>query len=462
MDYVKVKRAVPILLFLFVFSLVVDNSFKLISVAIADDLNISVTTVSWQTTLAGLVIGIGAVVYSSLSDAISIRTLFIYGVCLIIIGSVIGYIFQHQFAVILAARIIQTAGLAAAETLYVIYVAKYLSKDDQKTYLGLSTSSYSLSLVIGTLSGGFISTYLHWTNMFLLALIVVFTLPFLFKLLPKEDFVNRTHLDFIGLILIATIATTIMLFITNFNWLYMVAALVVIAIFTFYIKNAKHPLVDKSCFQNKRYASYLFIVFVMYAIQLGYIFTFPFIMQQIYHFKLDTTSLLLIPGYLVAVVIGALSGKIGHFLSSKQAIITAIVLIAFSLLLSSLTVGTHVSIFVISMILFAGSFALMYAPLLNETIRTIDTKLTGVAIGFYNLIINVAVSVGIAVAAVLIDHKSLNLPGHHSVATHFGVILMILGIMSILGLILFIILNKWTQSESNSQSSEPNSIKVPE
>lgn len=384
MDYVKVKRAVPILLFLFVFSLVIDNSFKLISVAVADDLNISMTTVSWQTTLAGLVIGIGAVVYSSLSDAISIRTLFIYGVCLIIIGSVIGYIFQHQFTVILAARIIQTAGLAAAETLYMIYVAKYLSKDDQKTYLGLSTSSYSLSLVIGTLSGGFISTYLHWTNMFLLALIVVFTLPFLFKLLPKEDFVNRTHLDFIGLILIATIATTILLFITNFNWLYMVAALVVIAIFTFHIKNAKHPLVDKSFFQNKRYASYLFIV--LYAIQLGYIFTFPFIMQQIYHFKLDTTSLLLIPGCLVAVVIGALSGKIGYFLSSKQAIITAIVLIAFSLLLPSLTVRTHVSIFVISMILFAGSFAIMYAPLLNETIRIIDIKLTGVAIGFYNLI----------------------------------------------------------------------------
>ncbi|MBV5134093.1 MFS transporter [Staphylococcus epidermidis] len=449
MDYVKVKRAVPILLFLFVFSLVIDNSFKLISVAIADDLNISVTTVSWQATLAGLVIGIGAVVYASLSDAISIRTLFIYGVFLIIIGSIIGYVFQNQFALILAGRIIQTAGLAAAETLYVIYVAKYLSKDDQKTYLGLSTSSYSLSLVIGTLSGGFISTYLHWTNMFLIALIVVFTLPFLFKLLPKEKSVNKAHLDFIGLILIATIATTIMLFITNFNWLYMFAAVIVIVIFAIYIKNAKQPLVDKKFFQNKRYASFLFIVFVMYSIQLGYIFTFPFIMQQIYNFKLDTTSLLLIPGYLVAVVVGALSGKIGKYLSSKQSIITAIILIAISLFLPSLTVGKHVSIFVISMILFAGSFALMYAPLLNETIRTIDVKQTGVAIGFYNLIINVAVSVGIAIAAALIDYKQLNFPGQNSIETHFGMVLMILGLMSILGLVLFIFLNKWTESQVN-------------
>ncbi len=74
-------------------------------------------------------------------------------------------------------------------------------KEDQKTYLGLSTSSYSLSLVIGTLSGGFISTYLHWTNMFLIALIVDITLPFLFKLLPKENNTNKAHLDFVGLIM---------------------------------------------------------------------------------------------------------------------------------------------------------------------------------------------------------------------------------------------------------------------
>lgn len=350
-EYSKIKKAVPILLFLFVFSLVIDNSFKLISVAIADDLNISVTTVSWQATLAGLVIGIGAVVYASLSDAISIRTLFIYGVILIIIGSIIGYIFQHQFALLLVGRIIQTAGLAAAETLYVIYVAKYLSKEDQKTYLGLSTSSYSLSLVIGTLSGGFISTYLHWTNMFLIALIVVFTLPFLFKLLPKENNTNKAHLDFVGLILVATIATTVMLFITNFNWLYMIGALIAIIVLRYILKCAT-SISKQIIFQNKRYASFLFIVFVMYAIQLGYIFTFPFIMEQIYHLQLDTTSLLLVPGYIVAVIVGALSGKIGEYLNSKQAIITAIILIALSLILPAFAVGNHISIFVISMIFF--------------------------------------------------------------------------------------------------------------
>ncbi len=48
-------------------------------------------------------------------------------------------------------------------------------------------------------------------------------------------------------------------------------------------------------------------------------------MEQIYHLQLDTTSLLLVPGYIVAVIVGALSGKIGEYLNSKQAIITAII-----------------------------------------------------------------------------------------------------------------------------------------
>ncbi|MDN8899322.1 hypothetical protein Q0O45_13580, partial [Staphylococcus aureus] len=80
-------------------------------------------------------------------------------------------------------------------------------------------------------------------NMFLIALIVVFTFPFLFKLLPKENNKNKDHLDFVGLIIVATIATTVMLFITNFNWVYMIGALIAIIVCALYIKVAHRPVV---------------------------------------------------------------------------------------------------------------------------------------------------------------------------------------------------------------------------
>ena len=90
------KAAVPVILFTFVFSLVIDNGFKFMSKPIADDLHLSATTVSLQATLAGIVIGIGAVVYAALADTFSIKKLLYVGIGLTVIGSIIGNSFRDE------------------------------------------------------------------------------------------------------------------------------------------------------------------------------------------------------------------------------------------------------------------------------------------------------------------------------------------------------------------------------
>ncbi len=404
-NYNRVKKAVPAILFFFVFALIIDNSFKLISVEIANDLGISASTVSWQATLAGLVIGIGAVVYASLADSINIRTLIIAGIILTCVGSVLGFVFQDSFMMILISRVIQASGLAAAETLYVIFVMKHLHKKDQKLFLGLSTSSYSLSLVIGSVTGGYISTYLDWTILFIVPLLSLLILPFIMKYLPKEES-KKSSIDVIGLILIAAIATSIMLYMSNFNWIFIVLFIIAIGLFIAYIQRSSKALISISFFKNKQFVNTLGIAFIVYSIQLGYIFMFPFLIQDLYGYELDKVSLLLIPGYIIAVIVGALSGKISTFLSSKMTISIAILCIALSLVLPGLFVESSVIIFVISMILFSGSFALMYAPLLDTCIGTIATEKTGTAIGFYNLIINVSASIGVSYTATMMDSLS--------------------------------------------------------
>ncbi|MFS0654801.1 MFS transporter [Bacillus sp. 179-C3.3 HS] len=403
----NVKKAIPIILLFFVFALIIDNSFKLISVEIANDLGISATTVSWQATLAGLVIGIGAVVYASLSDSISIRTLLTAGIIFICIGSLMGYFFHDSFEMIIVSRIIQTAGLAAAETLYVIFVSKHLPREEQKKFLGLSTSSFSLSLVIGSITGGYVSTYLHWTTLFLIPLLSLLILPFILKYLPKEEG-KRSQVDYIGLLLIAVIATSVMLFISNFNWIYIVMLVVAVALFIKYISKSEKSLISISFFKNKRFVFTLLTAFVIYTVQLGYIFMFPFLLEKVYGLNLDVISLLLIPGYVMAIIVGALSGKIGKVLSSKKAITFAMIGIALSLILPALFVESSLIIFVISMMLFSGSFAFMYAPLLDTCINTIPKEKAGTAIGFYNLILNVAVSIGITYTAAMIDGMPFN------------------------------------------------------
>lgn len=79
---VNPKAAVPILLFVFVFSLIIDNGFKTMTMPIAEALEISDKTASLQASLAGVIIGIGAVVYAALADSISIRKLMLTGIVL--------------------------------------------------------------------------------------------------------------------------------------------------------------------------------------------------------------------------------------------------------------------------------------------------------------------------------------------------------------------------------------------
>ena len=259
---VNPKSAVPVLLALFVFSLIMDNGFKLLSPSIASSLGISENTVSLQATLPGILIGIGAVVYAALSDSVSIRKLMIFAVIVMAAGSIIGFALQGSFAGVLTGRIIQTSGLAAAETLYVIWVTKHFTGDDQKKYLGYSTAAFQLSLLLGAVGSGFIATYVGWTAFFLLNLVALVTIPFILKYVPVED-TGHSNLDVFGLFLVATIASGIVLFMQNFNWWFLLPAITGTAVFGWHISVHRNALITKEFFGNKRYTMMLMVVFVI-------------------------------------------------------------------------------------------------------------------------------------------------------------------------------------------------------
>jgi DHA2 family metal-tetracycline-proton antiporter-like MFS transporter len=432
------KAAVPVLLSLFVFSLIMDNGFKLLSPSIASSLGLSENTVSLQATLPGILIGVGAVVYAALSDSISIRTLMIFAVVVMVIGSLIGFALQGSFAGVLTGRIIQTCGLAAAETLYVIWATRHFEGAEQKKYLGYSTAAFQLSLLLGALGSGFIATYIGWTAFFLLNLVAVLTIPFILKYVPAER-ARQSHLDVFGIFLVAVIATGIVLFMQKFNWWFLLPAVAAAAVFWWHISTHQNAMITREFFRNKRYTMMLAVVFVIYSVQLGYQFIFPFIIEGIYGWKLSSVALLLVPGYTAAVIVGALSGKIAARLSSRRAIVVAMTMIAVALAMPAFLIGGWVGTFAISMVLFGSGFALMYAPLLSTAIRDVPKTKGGIAIGFYNLIINMAIPIGIAFAAKLrnLGLSLTSFAGQSPEEASYGSVLLILAIMTMLALLLY-------------------------
>ena len=404
------KAAVPVILFTFVFSLVIDNGFKFMSKPIADDLHLSATTVSLQATLAGIVIGIGAVVYAALADTFSIKKLLYVGIGLTVIGSIIGFVFQHSWPMVLTGRIIQTTGLAGAETLYVIYVTKHISTKDQKTYLGFSTAAFQLAMLIGVLTSGFVSTYISWTAMFLVSAALILAVPFIAKTVPDDEKVSA-NLDVIGLFLIGVFATFAVIFMQEFQPIYAVFSVIGVVLCAVYIKINNKALVRPEFFLNGRYVWALVVVLILYSVQLGYIFFFPFIVSTLHGLGTDTASMLIAPGYACATAVGAASGAIAKVLKTRPAIIIALSSICGALVIPAIIPDTSLWLLILSMMFFGSGFALMYAPLMASAIKKIPAEKTGVAIGFYNLTINIAIPVGIAYTAKLIDIEPTFLSG---------------------------------------------------
>ncbi|MFT4219901.1 MAG: MFS transporter [Microbacterium sp.] len=432
------RRAVPILLAVFVFSLVIDNAFKYVTGAIATSLDLSLNAAGLQATIPGILIGIGAVVYAALADAVSIRRLTVLAIILICIGSIVGFAFQGSWGLVLTGRIVQTAGLAAAETLYVIWVTKHFAGAQQKAYLGFSTAAFQLSLLLGVVGGGFIATYVSWPVLFLAALLPLLALPVVLKTVPPEQ-TRSSSLDVFGLFLVAVVAGGIIMFLQAFQWLYLVAVVIALGLFVWHVARNPKALISPAFFANKQYTLVLLVVFVMYSVQLGYVVTFPVLMEATHGMSGAESSLLLIPGYICAVLVGVFTGAIARFLDSHRAIVLALVLITVALLVPAFFVDAPVAVYILSMALFPSGFALMYAPLLSTAVKSIAPEKTGVAIGFYNLTINMAIPIGIAYTLNLIGQNLGFMSGLASPAgAPFAAVMLILGLIGVLAIVMYL------------------------
>lgn len=245
----------------------------------------------------------------------------------------------------------------------------------------------------------------------------------------------------LGLFLVGIISAALLLYISDFNWVYLLLFVVAVILFLGYISKNSKAFIGISFFKNVQFISLLAVAFVIYSVQLAYIFLFPFLLEKMYGLKLDTISLLMIPGFIGATIVGALSGKIAKYLGSKQCIILAMSCIVLSLLLGAFFGETSIVILVVSMVLFSSSFAFMYAPLIDSCIRTIDKEKTGTVVGFYNLTLSVAMSIGIAYTAAMMDRSSMRTSflgmTSNPDASMFSNIIFILVLITLLSLTLY-------------------------
>ena len=244
-----------------------------------------------------------------------------------------------------------------------------------KKYYGFSTSSFQIATVIGTLTGGFITTHLAWQTLFLVPLLSLLVIPFLLKYLPKESG-EKKYIDVMGIMLVAAVAVTAMVYLTNFSWLVLIGFILATIVFLLYISKKKNAFITIDFFKNKLFVFTLIAALLIYSTQAAFTLnTFSFLLTNVYQMQLDSVSLMFIPACLAAAIVGSLSGAIASKLNSFKAVIVSMVTIVVTIVLAALFMGASVFLFTGLLILSSCAFAMMYAPLMHTSLEKCQKKI---------------------------------------------------------------------------------------
>ena len=168
------RRAIPLVLIIFIFGILEQQAFGMIFVNIGQQLG-TPELASLITSLPGIALGIVCVIYGSLGDFVSLKKMTLLGVIVFVIGSVIGFVcggMSIWFVVI--ARMLQSIGGQVAGSVFLVLVSKYVSQRERVVYYGIFVAVFRFSAALGVVAAGYI-TKLDWRWMFAIPIISVYS-----------------------------------------------------------------------------------------------------------------------------------------------------------------------------------------------------------------------------------------------------------------------------------------------
>ncbi len=402
-----VKKTLPWILYLIFFSVLNETVFTVSTPAIAAEFALTPTGVSWMMTTFIVFFGVCTVIFGRLSDLFSVRRLITIGIVTYAVGSLVGFVFQSNYAVILVGRALQGIGSAALPALVMVIVTRYFPPEVRGQLFGSVGSVISFAAGFGPVIGGFITGNFHWATLFLIPLLTLAALPFLWKILPQEP--KRTgSIDLPGATLMTLGLGCLILWLTYPEWTWLTAGLVLMAGFVARILTAKEPFIDPVLFLNRPYRAGLFMTFLLSGSFMGVFFLLPLYLNRTLALDAQTIGLLLFPGAISGVFFGPFAGRMADKRGNTRVLGIGAVLLSSSLLLSPWVLALPAAwypVWALSVVLVAVNIGIAFfnTGLVNGVSQTLPENETGVGLGLFNLVGFLAGAVGTALVAKILE-----------------------------------------------------------
>ncbi|QAY67590.1 MFS transporter [Paenibacillus protaetiae] len=399
-------------LWMFGLFIVVMNT-TMFNVSIPDiirDLHISADLGSWIVSGYSIGYALTTVIYSRLSDSVPVRKLVAVGLSILGLSSVLG-LFAHSFSLLLAARILQSAGAGVMAGLGLVLVSRYIPSSRRGRAITMITAGSAMAFGFGPIAGGLISKYWGWNGLFGVTCLVLIMIPVLLRFLPKEQ-PQSASFDSIGALLIVVNTTTLLLAVMKLSFVWLAVSLLSLAAHAWHMRIRKEPFINPKLLRQPGYGKLVAIAFCTGVVNMGNLFLMPLALAQLFSKDAMVIGFMIAPGAILSAALSRSFGKwidrYGNwkFLMLGHGLI-GVVLIVFSLVLSPspyVIVGGYM--------LFSSAYSFTTAALNNESTQLLPKTYIGSGMGLQQLIQFFGGSASVAVCGLMLEHMSSLRPAH--------------------------------------------------
>ena len=405
----------------------IDISIVILALPTIDSgLHAGTATSIWIIMAYLIVITVLSTQIGKLGDKYGRERMFTYGLVIFTAFSVLCGLAINVNMLIMS-RVLQAVGGALIGATGTAVVSDYFEPHTRGRAFGFTAMGYNIGAVLGIFLGGFLSI-INWRLIFLINLpIGVVVIALALKYLKDISIRKDEHFDMVGSALFGAALTLLSVFAIVFTYSGMDVTNTVILAFAFIFlaaflateRNKSSPIIDYSVFKNRVLTLSMLSSVLQFTASFAVLFLLIIYMQGVRGINPFTSSLYLLPGYLVGAFLSPFTGRLSDKMDIRIPTTIGLSLILFAYLLY-ITFLTAVSplYYVAIITIFSGVGASMFFPSnINAIMGNAPKDKYGVVSGINRTLNNIGMTLSFVIVLTVI---SVSIPRSTAIAIFLG------------------------------------------
>jgi EmrB/QacA subfamily drug resistance transporter len=372
----------------------------------------SAADAQWVIEAYTLVLGALMLLCGALGDRYGRKRLFLTGVVIFAIGSVLCGLAPSMPALI-AARVLQGAGGTMLAPASLALLGAFFTGEARGKAIGTWSGLTAVASAVGPVAGGAIVDHFGWRWVFFInvpiaAFVVVLTL---LHVSESRDERETGSLDAIGSLLI-TVALGLIVYAfimsSTSGWGTVpigaaVAGVLAIVAFLAVERTSRNPILPLHLFENREFSGINIMTFLLYGALSGLFYFLPFVMIQVDGYSATVAGFAMLPFIVLMVSLSRFSGALVYRIGARNLLIAGPLLTASGFALLAVLRDLHYWDAIFPSALFIGvGMGLTVAPLTTTMMESVPAEHVGLASGINNAASRIAGLLAIAVMGALL------------------------------------------------------------